>query len=112
MKKIISSVLKVLLTKKAYENRRDSILFIIYGRLEFFLITLRFRISNTKYFFLPSRHIGAIILLDKLSKIFKQNNFSFFLWSASLLGVIRNQNAIAGSVRDIDIAMIFEKRYI
>ena len=34
----------------------------------------------------------------------------FFLWSASLLGVIRKQNAIAGSVRDIDIAMIFDKK--
>ena len=110
MKKIISSFLEVILPKHIYENRRDTFLFIFYGKIEFFLITLKFRFSNIKYFFLPSRHIGAIVLLDRLSLIFKKNNFTFFLWSASLLGVIRKQNAIAGSVRDIDIAMIFDKK--
>ena len=86
MKKIISSFLEVILPKHIYENRRDTFLFIFYGKIEFFLITLKFRFSNIKYFFLPSRHIGAIVLLDRLSLIFKKNNFTFFLWSASLLG--------------------------
>ena len=110
MKKIISFILKVILSKNIYDRRRDTIFFIFYGRLEFFLLTFKFRLQNIKLIFLPSRHIGAIILLDRLSKIFKKNNFSFFLWSASLLGVVRKQNAIAGSVRDIDIAMIFNKK--
>jgi hypothetical protein len=110
MKKIISKILKIILHKKIYNNRRNYSLFIFYSNFEFFIKTLKLRIKNKKHFFLPSRHIGAIYLLNKLTKIFNKGGIKFFLWDASLLGAARNQKAIAGSAGDIDIAMIFSKK--
>ena len=110
MKKIISKILKVVLSKENYNNRRNNLLFVSYGIIEFFVKTLKLRIKNKKSLFLPSRHIGAIYLLNKINIIFKNEDKEFFLWDASLLGAARNQKAIAGSAADIDIAMIFDKK--
>jgi hypothetical protein len=110
MKKIISKILRFILYKKIYDNRRYNSLFILYSKFEFFIRTLKLRVNNKKYFFLPSRHIGAIYLLSKLATIFKKEKEEFFLWDASLLGAARNQKAIAGSAGDVDIAMIFNKK--
>lgn len=110
MKKIISKILKIFMSKEIYNNRRNNILFILYNIIEFFIKTLKLRIKKRIFFFLPSRHIGAIYLLNKINIIFKKEGKEFFLWDASLLGVARNQKAIAGSAADIDIAMIFDKK--
>ena len=110
MKKTISKILQFILSKEIYDNRRNNSLFIQYSKIELFIKTFKLRIKNKKYFFLPSRHIGAIYLLDKLTLIFKKENEEFFLWDASLLGAARNQKAIAGSAGDLDIAMIFNKK--
>ena len=110
MKKVISNFLKFILSRKTYKNRRENIWFIRYSNLELFFKTLKLRINYVKYFFLPSRHLGAIYLLELLSNIFKKEKVKFFLWDASLLGAARNQGAIAGSASDIDIAMIFNKK--
>lgn len=109
MKKILSKLLKLILPKKLYNQRRDNIFFIFYSNFELFIRTFKLRFINKKYIFLPSRHIGAIYLLNKLSKIFYKKKISFFLWDASLLGAARNQNAIAGSASDIDIGIIYKK---
>ena len=58
--------------------------------------------------FLPSRHLGAIYLLDRVQIL--ETQYYLFLWDASLLGAARKQNAIAGSASDIDIAIIFDKK--
>tara|TARA_B110000444_G_C18662069_1_gene511224 strand:+ start:90 stop:827 length:738 start_codon:yes stop_codon:yes gene_type:complete len=110
MKRIISIILKIILHKEIYNNRRNNPLFISYSKFEFFIKTLKLRIKNPKYFFMPSRHIGAIYLLEKLTITFKNEDKEFFLWDSSLLGAVRNQKAIAGSAGDIDIAMIFNKK--
>jgi len=110
MKKKISKILKFFLSKKIYENRRENIFFIKYSDLELFIVTLKFRINSIKYFFLPSKHLGAIYLLRLLSNLFKEKKIKFFLWDASLLGAARKQGAIAGSASDIDIAMVFNKK--
>ena len=65
------------------------------------------RLKNKKLF-LPSRHLGAIYLLDRVAEIFE--NTILRAWDASLLGAARKQNAIAGSASDIDIAIIFDKK--
>ena len=109
MKKILSKLLKQILPKKIYDQKRDNIFFIFYSNFELFIRTLKLRFINKKYIFLPSRHIGAIYLLNKLSEIFYKKKISFFLWDASLLGAARKQNAIAGSASDIDIGIIFQK---
>jgi len=110
MKKTISKILKFLLPDNVYYHRRDNFFFISYSRFELFIKTLFLRFSHSKYIFLPSRHIGAIFILDKLSLILKKNKIDFFLWDACLLGVARNQNAIAGTATDVDLGIIFEKK--
>lgn len=110
MIKTISKILKFFLSKQIYENRRENIFFIKYDDLKLFIVTLKFRINSAKYFFLPSKHLGAIYLLELLSSLFKENKINFFLWDASLLGAARKQGAIAGSASDIDIAMLFNKK--
>jgi len=110
MKKFISSIFKFILSKKAYFNRRDNSFFIFYSNFEFFVKCLKFRFTNFKFIFLPSRHIGAIIMLDKITQIFKKENITFFLWDGCLLGAVRNQNAIAGSASDVDLGIIFNKK--
>ena len=110
MKKILSKILELILPKEIYKNRRDNKFFIFYSNFELFFITFIYRLSNTRFLFLPSRHLGAILLLDKLSIIFKKKNQKFFLWDASLLGAARNQNAIAGSASDLDIGIIFNQK--
>ncbi len=110
MKKIISKFLKIILPQKVYYHRRDNFFFISYSHLELFIRTIFLRFSHSKFIFLPSRHIGAIFILDKLSSIFKKNKINFFLWDACLLGVARNQNAIAGTASDVDLGIIFEKK--
>ena len=110
MKNVISKFLKLILPDKIYENRRNNILFISYSNFELYLRTFKLRVTNKKFIFLPSRHIGAIYLLDKLSKILNKKKIFFFLWDASLLGAVRKQNAIAGSASDIDIGIIFHKK--
>ena len=109
MKKLISKFLKFILPKNTYENRRNNNYFIFYSNFELYLHTFFLRLKNKKLFFLPSRHLGAIYLLDKIDEIFRKQNITFFLWDASLLGAARKQNAIAGSASDIDIAIIFDK---
>ena len=109
MKKIVSNLLKILLPKNVYYNRRDNYFFILYSQLELFFKTFKLRFLNIKHIFLPSKHIGAIFILNKLSKFLKKEKISFFLWDACLLGVARNQNAIAGTASDIDLGVIFEK---
>ncbi len=110
MKKIVSKILELILPKEIYKNRRANKFFIFYSNFELFFITFIYRFSNTTFLFLPSRHLGAILLLNKLSKIFKKKNQKFFLWDASLLGAARNQNAIAGSASDLDIGIIFNQK--
>ena len=110
MKKFISKILKIFLPVEIYENRRQNIFFIFYSNFELFIRTLKLRFKNKKIFFLPSKHIGAIFLLDKITVFFKKQKINFFLWDASLLGAIRKQNAIAGSASDIDLAIIFNKK--
>ena len=48
MKKIISKILKVVLSKENYNNRRNNLLFVSYGIIEFFVKTLKLRIKNKK----------------------------------------------------------------
>ena len=110
MKKFISKILRFFLPVEMYENRRQNIFFIFYSNFELFIRTLKLRFKNRKIFFLPSKHIGAIFLLDKINVFFKKQKINFFLWDASLLGAIRKQNAIAGSASDIDLAIIFNKK--
>ena len=110
VKKMISNLLKFILPKNIYDNRRDHTIFILYNNLELFIKTLNLRIENKSYLLIPSKHIGAKYLLNMLKIIFNNKNKEFFLWDASLLGLARKQNAIAGSASDIDIAMIFNKR--
>ena len=110
IKKNISKLLKLILPKTAYLNRRDNKFFILYSNFEFFIKTLKYRSTNFKFIFLPSKHIGAILLLNKISKFFNEKRIDFFLWDACLLGAIRKQNAIAGSALDIDIGIIFDKK--
>jgi hypothetical protein len=110
MKKIITNILRIILSKKTYENRRNNSIFIKYSAFELFIKTFKLRVKNKKYFFLPSRHIGAIYLLNILTAIFNGERKFFFLWDSSLLGAARNQKAIAGSAGDIDVAMIFNKK--
>ena len=110
MKKIISKFLKIILPNDIYLNRRDNYLFILYSKIEFFLKTFSLRIRNFKFLFIPSKHIGSIFLLEKLSIFFKKEKIDFFLWDACLLGALRNQNAIAGSALDIDIGIIFDRK--
>jgi len=98
------------MSKEAYNQRRNNSVFILYGIYQLFIRTLKLRIKKKKYFFLPSRHIGAIYLLNMLTVIFDKNDKEFFLWDASLLGAARDQGTIAGSARDIDIAIIFNKK--
>ena len=109
IKKSISKIIRYILPKKFYVERRSNSLFIIYAKIELFVKTLSLRFEDKMYFLLPSRHIGAIYLLNKLKKTFANENKEFFLWDASLLGLARGQKAIAGSASDIDIAMIFNK---
>ena len=109
IKKIISLILKSFLPNEIYVKRRETLLFQIYISIELFIRTFFLRLIYIKYFFLPSKHLAAIYLLEKISKIFKKNNKKFFLWEASLLGVTRGQRAIAGSASDIDLAMIVKK---
>lgn len=110
MKKTISKILKLLLPYSVYYHRRDNFFFILYSHLELFVKTLSLRFSKLKYIFLPSKHIGAIFLLNKMTLFFKKNKINFFLWDACLLGVARNQNAIAGTASDIDLGIIFNKK--
>lgn len=110
MKKFISKILKLILSKKAYDNRRDNQFFITFSKIEFFLKTIKLRFTNSKFIFLPSRHIGAIFLLKKISLFLYKKKINFFLWDASLLGAARKQNAIAGSASDIDLGIIFDKQ--
>jgi len=110
MKKIISKILKFILSKNLYHNRRDNYFFILYSKIEFFLKTFTLRIKNFKFLFIPSRHIGSIFLLEKLSIFFKKKKIDFFLWDACLLGALRDQNAIAGSASDIDLGIIFDRK--
>lgn len=109
-KKTVSLILKSFLSAKLYNSRRDTIPFKIYINFELFIRTLKFRILYFKYFNLPSKHLGAIYLLLKIKNIFNEKKKKFFLWDASLLGVARNQGAMAGSASDIDIGIIFEKK--
>ena len=51
MKKIISKILRFILYKKIYDNRRYNSLFILYSKFEFFIRTLKLRVNNKKYFF-------------------------------------------------------------
>jgi len=110
MKKTISKILKFLLPNNVYYHRRDNYFFILYSHFELFIKTLLLRFSKLKYIFLPSRHIGAIFLLNKMTLFFKKNKINFFLWDACLLGVERNQKAIAGTASDIDLGIIFNKK--
>jgi len=111
MKKTISKILKFLLPVDVYNHRRDNFFFILYSDIEFFFKTLFLRFSHLNFIFLPSKHIGAIFILDKLSLFFKKKKINFFLWDACLLGVARNQNAIAGSASDIDLGIIFKRKH-
>lgn len=110
IKKNISLILKLFLPSRIYRKRRATLPFQIYISGEMFIKTFFLRLLYIKYFFLPSKHLGAIYLLKKISKIFKKNNKKFFLWEASLLGVTRGQRAIAGSASDIDLAIILKKK--
>ena len=110
MKKLISKILKLILPKTVYVNRRDNKFFILYSNFEFFIKTFKLRLTNFRFFFLPSRHIGAIFLLNRISKFFNKKKIDFFLWDACLLGAKRKQNAIAGSATDIDLGIIFDKK--
>ncbi len=110
MKKIISKLLKIILPKEIYINRRDNNLFIFYANIELFFKTLTLRFTDYRFIFLPSRHISSIFLLDKLTNVLKKNKIPFFLWDACLLGAVRKQNAIAGSALDVDLGIIFNKK--
>jgi hypothetical protein len=78
IKKNISKLLKLILPKTAYLNRRDNKFFILYSNFEFFIKTLKYRSTNFKFIFLPSKHIGAILLLNKISKFFNEKRIDFF----------------------------------
>ena len=54
--------------------------------------------------------MGQYINNYEINLIFDKNDKEFFLWDASLLGAARDQGTIAGSARDIDIAIIFNKK--
>lgn len=110
MKKLISKILKIFLSENLYNNRRDNLFFITFSKFEFFLKTINLRFTKLKFIFLPSRHIGAIFLLKKISYFFHKKRINFFLWDACLLGAARKQNAIAGSASDIDLGIIFDKK--
>ena len=60
-------------------------------------------------FFLPSRHLGAIYLLDRVAEILENTILPFF-YGTQVYFAARKQNAIAGSASDIDIAIIFDKK--
>ena len=51
----------------------DKIYFYFYSNFELFIRTLKLRFKIEK-FFLPSKHIGAIFLLDKINFFLKNKN--------------------------------------
>lgn len=73
--------------------------------LTIFLKTILLRLNNSKYLLWPIRHLGMLYLLLELKKIFKNKNFTFFLFDGALLGCIR-QGAVAGRGKDLDIGVI------
>ena len=79
MKKFISKILRFFLPVEMYENRRQNIFFIFYSNFELFIRTLKLRFKNRKIFFLPSKHIGAIFLLDKINFFLKNKKLIFFM---------------------------------
>ena len=109
-KKLILIILKKILPKNLYKNRRKIFFYNSYSSFIFFIKTLKLRILYFDYFYLPSNHLASIYLLSKIEKIFNNQKAFFILWDACLLGVARNQGAIAGSASDIDIAIFFEKK--
>ena len=63
--------------------------------------------------FVPLRHLIAIDIIQKLSKIYEPYGFKFFLRGGLLLGAVR-QECFAGGPGDIDIGLIdthFDKFY-
>ena len=56
--------------------------------LTIFLKTILLRLNNLKFLFWPIRHLGMLYLLLELKKIFKNKNFTFFLFDGALLGCI------------------------
>ena len=73
--------------------------------LTIFLKTILLRLNNSKFLLWPIRHLGMLYLLLELKKIFKNKNFTFFLFDGALLGCIR-QGAVAGRGKDLDIGVI------
>lgn len=68
---------------------------------------LRFKYKETLKInnFIPTRHIVAIDVLQKLSKIYEPLGIKFFLTGGLLLGAVR-QKAFAGRPSDLDIGII------
>ena len=51
MTKIISIILKFIMSKEAYNQRRNNSVFILYGIYQLFIRTLKLRIKKKKIFF-------------------------------------------------------------
>ncbi len=96
----------MLCTKKFYNNRYKSLIYLILYKLEINIKCIALRLIYPKLFFIPTKHLIAAHLYHKISIYLKTINQEHFLFGGTLLGVIRNQNACAGSAKDLDIAII------
>jgi hypothetical protein len=112
IKKIISNILKIILDKKIYKNRHQSTIFFIYHDLELFFRSFKIRFKSPKIFLLPTKHILCFMTYEKIFFFLQKYKYNFFLFGGSLLGAARNQGCSAGSAKDLDLAVILEKKDI
>jgi hypothetical protein len=110
IKKKINVILKMLFTKKFYNYRHKSLIYLIYYKLEINIKCVALRLKNPKLFFIPTKHLIAAHLYQKISIYLKTINQEHLMFGGTLLGVIRNQNACAGSAKDLDIAIIINSK--